>query len=251
MGRKSTKAKERKMKWKEENEKVVAAQAIVDAANALEDPLADLKAFRKFERNGISVSIDCKRVKDLDKDTTDWIFQLTKANMQSLYEESEWGWNDKQKREEMTEDAAWYLVCTNEDNEKVACVHFRFDLDNDDEVLYCYEIQLEKCVRRKGLGKFLMQILELIAHRTQLKKVMLTAFKNNVAATEFFMTKLKYVVDETSPEDPVAEAMFDEEVFSYQILSKAIPQKKAAVAKAPKRGGCCASQRCSKANFAV
>ena len=25
-------------------------------------------------------------------------------------------------------------------------------MDHDDDVLYCYEIQLEECVRRKGLG---------------------------------------------------------------------------------------------------
>ena len=33
------------------------------------------------------------------------------------------------------------------------------------DVLHSYEIQLEPEVRRKGLGKFLMQILELIGHR--------------------------------------------------------------------------------------
>ena len=30
---------------------------------------------------------------------------------------------------------------------------FRFDMDFDDDVLYCYEIQLEPEVRRKGLGQ--------------------------------------------------------------------------------------------------
>lgn len=29
----------------------------------------------------------------------------------------------------------------------------RFDMDFDDDVLYCYEIQLEPEVRRKGLGQ--------------------------------------------------------------------------------------------------
>ena len=27
-------------------------------------------------------------------------------------------------------------------------------MDHDDDVLYCYEIQLEECVRRKGLGVY-------------------------------------------------------------------------------------------------
>ena len=48
--------------------------------------------------------------------------------------------------------------------------------------LYCmysfsYEIQLIPDVRRKGLGKFLMQILELIGHKACMKKIVLTIFK--------------------------------------------------------------------------
>jgi hypothetical protein len=51
---------------------------------------------------------------------------------------SEWGWSDKDKREEMTDDKAWYLIAKDLDNggQPVAMVHFRYDLDNDDEVLY-------------------------------------------------------------------------------------------------------------------
>ena len=41
----------------------------------------------------------------------------------------------------------------------LAFAHFRFDMDYDDEVLYVYEIQLEDCVKRKGLGKFMMQVI--------------------------------------------------------------------------------------------
>ena len=29
----------------------------------------------------------------------------------------------------------------------------RYDMDHDDDVLYCYEIQTEQKMRRKGLGK--------------------------------------------------------------------------------------------------
>ena len=32
-------------------------------------------------------------------------------------------------------------------------------------------------VRRKGLGKFLMQVLELISHRASMRKIVLTVFK--------------------------------------------------------------------------
>ena len=62
----------------------------------------------------------------------------------------------------MFDDRARYLIArsTAEENtgKLLAFAHFRFDMDYDDEVLYVYEIQLEDCVKRKGLGKFMMQV---------------------------------------------------------------------------------------------
>ena len=40
-----------------------------------------------------------------------------------------------------------------------------------------YEIQLSVEARRKGLGKFLMQLLELIGHKANMRKIVLTVFK--------------------------------------------------------------------------
>lgn len=222
MGRKSAKSLEKKLRKKEEKACLKASLAKVEAANKLEDPMSTLLPFKKFERNGLSAIIECKRVADLDKDTIEWAFQLIKSNMQSLYETSDWGWNDREKKTELTEDKAWYLIARDATNNKpVACVHFRFDLECDDEVVYCYEIQIVPEARRKGLGKFLMQILELLAHKTDMKKVMLTTFKHNPVGEDFFMKKLKYAVDEISPEEP----LFDDG-YSYVILSKIMPEKK-------------------------
>jgi len=56
------------------------------------------------------------------------------------YAMSEWGWNEKEKHEEMTDPLAWYLIGYDEDADSrpVAAVHFRFDIDADEEVLYWY-----------------------------------------------------------------------------------------------------------------
>ena len=63
----------------------------------------------------------------------------------------------------MFDDRAWYLIARSTSQEDagklLAFAHFRFDMDYDDEVLYVYEIQLEDCVKRKGLGKFMMQVI--------------------------------------------------------------------------------------------
>ena len=58
------------------------------------------------------------------------------------YEQSDWGWNDKTKKEEMAEEKARYIIARKADGSPVAAVHFRFDLDCDDIVLYWLVIVL-------------------------------------------------------------------------------------------------------------
>ena len=61
-------------------------------------------------------------------------------NMKALYEKSNWGWSEKNKRSEMMEEAAWYLLAKNEEGKICGFSHFRYDMDCDDEVLYVYEV---------------------------------------------------------------------------------------------------------------
>ncbi|PIK62498.1 putative N-alpha-acetyltransferase 40 [Apostichopus japonicus] len=221
--KRSLKGKEKKQKRKEEQVKLAASQVLVDAANALEDPMSLVVPFKKYDRNGLTVLIDCHKMPECAPDTVDWALSLLSTNMKSLYEQSSWGWKEREKREEITDDRVLLLVARGEDQNPVGFVHFRFDMDFDDEVLYCYEIQLVEEVRRKGLGKFLIQILEMLAYQTQMKKVMLTVFKHNKEANSFFVNQLKYEIDETSPSvyDPM-----NPEDYDYEILSKPIKKKK-------------------------
>nr|XP_009923638.1 PREDICTED: N-alpha-acetyltransferase 40 [Haliaeetus albicilla] len=61
-----------------------AVCAKVEAANKLEDPLEAFPVFKKYDRNGLNVAIECKRVSGLEPTTLEWAFELTKANMQTL-----------------------------------------------------------------------------------------------------------------------------------------------------------------------
>ncbi|XP_072345660.1 N-alpha-acetyltransferase 40 [Scyliorhinus torazame] len=84
MGRKSSKAKEKKQKRLEERAAMDAVCAKVETANKLDDPLASFPAFKKYDRNGMNLVIECKRVADLDSRTVDWAVELTKTNMQTM-----------------------------------------------------------------------------------------------------------------------------------------------------------------------
>ena len=102
---------------------------------------------------------------------------------------SEWPIEEKVKRREMVAPEARYMfvrespnssadenpVKTNDkghctkwmgDGDRVVgFVHYRFIVEEDVPVIYVYELQLETCAQGKGLGKFLMQLVELIARK--------------------------------------------------------------------------------------
>ena len=215
------KGKEKKLKRKEEILKLNQAVLAVKTADLVENPLEGLIAFQKFSRNDLDLRIECKMVKHLSDEEFDVAFSLIERNMRSLYDSSSWGWNENGKKEEMREDNARYLLAFDTDDKIVAMSHFRFDVDDDLEILYCYEVQLAEEVRRKGLGKFLMQILELMAVRAKMKKVILTVFKANEKAVDFFTRKMKYTVDDTSPQFQDE----DYENYDYEIYSKPLVVK--------------------------
>lgn len=238
MGRKSEKTLKKKAEKKQEIQRLHVARAAVNQANQLEDPMKDMVLFKKFERNGLNLSISCHRAEQMDLETKNFAFDITRKNMKPMwdqkaaedeskgYEKSDWGWDDKSKKDEMFDGMARFLIARDAEGKPVAMSHFRFDMECDDEVLYCYEIQLTEEVRRKGLGKFLMQVLELMAFKNNMSKVMLTCFKDNTTAQSFFKDKLKYTVDETSPEESLAEKIYED--YHYQILSKIMKKKQPA-----------------------
>jgi len=225
MGKKdNSKAKEKKAERKAMEKKMNAGVANVKLANSVEDPLGNLpKPFSVFNKNGLDLTLETVRAPDVDEKTLVWAFDLVKTNMKPLYEEAygndpdmeaEFGWKEKEKKVEMREDLAWYLLAKTKEGTPVAFSHFRFDMDYDDEVLYCYELQVEKAYRRKGLGKFMMKVLEMLMIKADMLKLMCTIFKKDKPEVEFFKNALKFELDETSFVDTVHEQ------FEYEILSR-------------------------------
>ncbi|KAM8705331.1 hypothetical protein ACLKA7_009749 [Drosophila subpalustris] len=147
----------------------------------------------------------------MDAKTLKWTFKLAEQNVGPYYKQLKMGWKPKIKQAELNKNWARFLVALNQQNQPVAYTMFRFDMDDGDCVLYCYEIQISPEYQRKGLGKFMMETLESCARFWQLEKIMLTVLNNNESSLKFFKT-LGYVTDETSP-DVLQEA-------DYQILSK-------------------------------
>lgn len=110
---------------------------------------------------------------------------FSKINMEGPYG-SQWPTEEKVKHREMVSTQARYIFVheashanangkpSKSDGEKtsttlnkkdpmVAFVHFRFIIEEMIPVLYVYELQIEPRFQGRGLGTFLMELIELIA----------------------------------------------------------------------------------------
>ncbi|XP_066584971.1 N-alpha-acetyltransferase 40 [Prorops nasuta] len=187
----------RKTRRQLQAEKAALSETLVERANAIADPLASLEAFHTYvTKDGFEIHLKVIKAKDADAECLAWILDIMDRNMKKKYEQSKWGWNAEEKKEELTEEPAQYLLATC-DGKYVGFSHFRFDLDAGVEVLYCYELQLEPEIRRKGLGRFMMYALESMAYHNKMKKVVLTVFMHNPNAVLFFRS-LGYRLDNTN-----------------------------------------------------
>ena len=165
-----------------------------------------------------TLSITCATSHQLRDGQFNDFLDLFRRNMAKLYETSSWGLNMEEKALELKHDKARFLLLSNNENDEkklAAFVHFRFEYDDEESpscaVLYVYEIQIEEGYRRHGVGRRLMGILEAIAAKQEMSKILLTVFKANHDAMKF-CEKLGYTVDDTSPSNE-----------DYVILSRTIP----------------------------
>ncbi|XP_075647703.1 uncharacterized protein LOC142618637 isoform X2 [Castanea sativa] len=244
--------REKKPNRKEILEKKKAIDDLIKAASADKHPLDSFPSFRHFHKNGLSVYLESGCGDKLSSPTKKYIMGLLKANMEGPYG-SEWPTVEKVKRREMVMPEARYIfvheapnassdeiltmserketltVCLENKGSMVGFAQYRFTLEEEIPVLYVYELQLEPHVQAKGLGKFLMQLIELIAckvlshlfssHRdNRMGAVVLTVQKANLLAMDFYLNKLRYIISTISPSrvDPL---IGDEK--SYEILCKA------------------------------
>ncbi|XP_030564030.1 N-alpha-acetyltransferase 40 [Drosophila novamexicana] len=192
-----------------------AKHKLIEAVAREKNPLDRLPGIYDSYKSssGEEFKLYCRAKADMDAKTLKWTFKLAEQNVGPFYKQLKMGWQPKIKQSELNKNWARFLVAQNQQKQPVAYTMFRFDMDDGDCVLYCYEIQIAPEYQRKGLGKFMMQTLESCAKIWQLEKLMLTVLNNNENSLMFFKA-LGYAKDETSP-DILQEA-------DYQILSKSM-----------------------------
>lgn len=106
---------------------------------------------------------------------------------------------------------------------QLAFAHFRFEVEADEPTLYVYDIQISPQAQRRGLGRFLMQLIELIAWRVGMTNVMLTVFEGNQGGRRLYEA-LGYVKSIDSPDYGVERS---DKGYSILRKQKPVPRNKA------------------------
>ena len=169
--------------------------------------------------------ITFKTSADLTKAEFDQCFNLIESTSRLDYEASKtFGWHPKRKKREMKEDEMRYLLVRSAPGTQDVLGFLSFMLTHDSTpvvpVLYIYEIHLSQALRGMGLGAYLMLLVQSIAARVEVAKVMLTCFLSNRHARDFYRGR-GYIPDACSPEDRVTRKTVVE--VDYIIMSKDAP----------------------------
>lgn len=101
----------------------------------------------------------------LSSDQFDWVFNLFSGNMEEMYRKSEWGYDEDLKKSELQATTARYIIVRNGAGKNIAFVHYRFVIEADQPVLYCYELQVEQEFQNQGIGSLLLNTIEKVAKR--------------------------------------------------------------------------------------
>ncbi|KAJ2931155.1 hypothetical protein H1R20_g5946, partial [Candolleomyces eurysporus] len=94
---------------------------------------------------------------------------------------------------------------------------FRFEYEDKECLLYCYELQVVEAMRGMAIGRSLMTMLASIGSAWGMEKLMLTVLKANETAVQFYKG-IGFIPDESCP------SKFEKEV-DYEILSKRLPEE--------------------------
>ncbi|GAA5831272.1 hypothetical protein JCM3766R1_002991 [Sporobolomyces carnicolor] len=195
----------------------------VKLAASYDVPVAKIAAV-EVPFHDATTRLELYNLKSLPVEIREWIWDLFERNMRSSYEASDDGWKPQEKRKELFHAESRFIVLQSGDQEEdgirrskgLGYALFRFDTeetagDEDADVLYCYELQIDSESHRLGAGKLLMQALNRIGLQMKMDKTILTVFKANTSAIAFY-EKIGFSTDEIDPSN------YGEQV-DYLILS--------------------------------
>lgn len=223
--------REKEMQTKKLEEKIIHLRKAIFSEDGKDKDVTKGIAgpFLKYDRNGLDVEIAFTH--RLTKDEADWAFDVVKCNMEDIYDTSGYGWDDEDKMKELTEGGARFLLVREKPEPGEGClgplvafVHFRFSVQGEvmdemegETVLYIWDIHVDDAYQRKGLGRHLLTVLELIARREQMKMIALPVQFSDERTLTWINSKCKGYTPDTSLLSLVG---FDAEMEGFEVYRK-------------------------------
>lgn len=220
--------------------KAVQEGKLVETINALDidtfaaqlcDTTTVSEAENKFkEKTGKCLELSLLSADALKRDCKDVLeacFDLVEESSADDYKACEIKWSPASKRKEMLLPDMRYLVVHQRSGSKertapgastCAFVSFMITYEDGYEVIYVYEIHLERRLRGQGVGTVLIQMVESVGRNARVEKCMLTVFKANQKALKWY-EHCGYQIDDFSPGPRVLRNGTIKE-STYLILSK-------------------------------
>jgi GNAT superfamily N-acetyltransferase len=160
-----------------------------------------LPALLAFSKNGLDVAIKFYTGSTLTKELRQFMFRLAKKNTKAISDASGYGWDDDEYKEALKAPEERFLVAFAAETEStaaapVAFIDFQFALQGalveemeGETCLLVQDLQLQKAVQRKGLGRHLLSLAQLIARKQGMSTVATKVFTNDDKA-QAFMTQM-------------------------------------------------------------
>lgn len=184
-------------------------------------------AFLTYARNDLHLTVEFSS--KLSRAEANWAFEMTKGHMETVYEMSGYGWDDEDKMRELTEQGARFLLVREAPKEegvlgKLICfVHFRFTVQGEvmdqmagEPCLYVWDLQVDVCYQRQGLGRHLLTLLELIARREHMSYLSVP-IQNRDPKSQSWISKVRGFKPDLELDSLVN---FDPEKEGFNVYSK-------------------------------
>ncbi|KDR85062.1 hypothetical protein GALMADRAFT_233668 [Galerina marginata CBS 339.88] len=202
-----------------------ASRAVKLANKASSARLASLVS-STYELPSITLRVQVLHSNDLKQNQRDSIWAIFEANMYELYKNSSFGWDPVAKRKELFNSLSRFILLYQTDTRTLeAFTMFRFEDEEDEDVIYCYDLQVTAFFQGMGLGKKMLSELGKLGQTFYMEKIMLTVLKGNMKAALFYKAT-GFSMDPSSPDYLESDDEFEGDEISeevdYEILSKKV-----------------------------
>ncbi|KAI0788577.1 acyl-CoA N-acyltransferase [Abortiporus biennis] len=180
-----------------------------------------------------------KLAAQLKNDERARIWQIVDSNMRDIASKSSMGWKPTQKKKELFSTKSRFILVYQSQGAKnagdnnlgdlktadiVGFVMFRFEHEEGEDLVYCYEVQMCDEFRSHGVGHLLLRSLVDIGLHWGMDKIMLIFMTGNPRARVFY-GKHGFVMDPCSPDYVNKDEGEEEEgkaYCDYEILSRVL-----------------------------